>query len=84
VLATPGLSYRPGSRFGAHHYVFRRTNLPCLECGDTIRQLRQVTAADERGERSRITYFCPRCQLPENKRNEHLTRIRPARSKQAA
>jgi len=53
------------------HAVFRRTNLPCLACGDTIRQLRQVTQIagdDEDGsleaavERSRIIYFCPTCQ----------------------
>lgn len=69
----PVLSY-PGTRdrqSAARHAVFRRTNLPCLACGDTIRQLRQVTniaGDDEDGslntapEKSRIIYFCPTCQ----------------------
>lgn len=64
----------PGTRLreaAARHAVFRRTNLPCLECGETIRQLRQVTyiaGDDEDGslqkaqEKSRIIYFCPQCQ----------------------
>lgn len=58
----PSLVYTPGSEFGTRHYVFRRTNLPCLECNTTIRQLRQVTRTDEEGEKSRIIYFCPTCQ----------------------
>ncbi|MFB2920365.1 Fpg/Nei family DNA glycosylase [Aerosakkonema funiforme] len=58
----PSLVYTPGSEYGTRHYVFRRTNLPCLECGRTIRQLRQVTQADEEGEKTRIIYFCPTCQ----------------------
>jgi formamidopyrimidine-DNA glycosylase len=56
------LVYTPGSEYGTRHYVFRRTNLPCLVCGSTIRQLRQVTKADEEGEKTRIIYFCPTCQ----------------------
>ena len=56
------LVYTPGSEYGTRHYVFRRTNLPCLVCGGTIRQLRQVTKADEEGEKTRIIYFCPTCQ----------------------
>jgi DNA-formamidopyrimidine glycosylase len=58
----PSLVYTPGSEYGTRHYVFRRTNLPCLVCGSTIRQLRQVTKADEEGEKTRIIYFCPTCQ----------------------
>jgi len=58
----PSLVYTPGSEYGTRHYVFRRTNLPCLECGGTIRQLRQVTKADEEGDKTRIIYFCPTCQ----------------------
>jgi endonuclease VIII len=37
------LVYNPQTHWGTHHYVFRRTNLPCLLCGDTIRQQRQLT-----------------------------------------
>ncbi|HYB97930.1 MAG TPA: DNA-formamidopyrimidine glycosylase family protein [Candidatus Limnocylindrales bacterium] len=58
----PGLVYQAGREYGTRHYVFRRTNLPCLRCGSTIRQQRQVTRFDEEGEHTRITYFCPDCQ----------------------
>lgn len=58
----PSLVYRLGSDFGSRHYVFRRTNLPCLVCSNPIRQLRQTTRADETGEKTRIIYFCPVCQ----------------------
>jgi endonuclease VIII len=58
------LVYQPGREWGTRHYVFRRTNLPCVECGGTVRQTRQVThaAGDEEDERTRIIYFCPTCQ----------------------
>ncbi|MEG4508421.1 DNA-formamidopyrimidine glycosylase family protein [Microcoleus sp. F6_B4] len=62
LINNPSLVYTPGSEYGTRHYVFRRTNLPCLVCGSTIRQLRQVTRADEEGEKTRIIYFCPTCQ----------------------
>jgi endonuclease-8 len=62
LINDPSLVYTPGSEYGTRHYVFRRTNLPCLECGSTIRQLRQVTQSDEEGEKTRIIYFCPTCQ----------------------
>jgi formamidopyrimidine-DNA glycosylase len=56
--------------------VFRRTNLPCLRCGEIIRQLRQKTFNDEAAasvtapaaetiapeERTRIVYYCAKCQ----------------------
>lgn len=58
----PTLVYSPESEFGTRHYVFRRTNLPCLVCGHTIRQLRQMVRADQEGEKTRIIYFCPNCQ----------------------
>jgi formamidopyrimidine-DNA glycosylase len=58
----PGLAYRPGTDWGARHYVFRRTNLPCLMCGEKIRQKRQITYADDEREKTRIIYFCPNCQ----------------------
>jgi len=69
------LVYQPGREGGVRHHVFRRTNLPCLECGDVVRQRRQVTHADEEGERSRITYFCPTCQgVPMGPRSRRVSR----------
>ena len=60
------LVYQPGREYGTRHLVFRRTNLPCLRCGQTIRQLRQKTYdpdhIEEDGERTRIVYFCAKCQ----------------------
>ena len=54
------------SQWGARHYVFRRTNLPCLRCGGKIRQLRQVThtisSEDGEEDKTRILYFCEKCQ----------------------
>lgn len=64
MTADPSLVYQPGREYGTRHMVFRRTNLPCLRCGEKVRQLRQQTIrredADE--ERTRIVYFCPSCQ----------------------
>lgn len=60
------LVYQPGREYGTRHLVFRRTNLPCLRCGETIRQLRQKTYdpdhLEEDSERTRIVYFCAKCQ----------------------
>ena len=61
------LVYQPNREMGTRHLVFRRTNLPCLRCGTTIKQLRQPTyngstGEEESEERTRIVYFCPRCQ----------------------
>lgn len=59
------LVYQPGREYGTRHLVFRRTNLPCLRCGETIRQLRQATynlQPEDEEERTRIVYFCPKCQ----------------------
>src|SRR5688572_27108785 len=60
MASDPALVYQPGREYGTRHLVFRRTNLPCLRCGEAIRQLRQKTTPmnvdDE--ERSRIVYFC--------------------------
>ncbi len=70
------LVYVPGKEYGTHHYVFRRTNLPCLFCTTPVKQLRQiVTRRDEQDEQiedptpddeadtmTRIVYFCPNCQ----------------------
>lgn len=41
---------------GRRHYVFRRTNKPCWNCGTPIRQYRQGAG------KGRITYYCPNCQ----------------------
>ncbi len=62
MVREESLVYQIGKEGGTRHYVFRRTNLPCMVCGDTVRQLRQTTRHDEDGERTRITYFCPTCQ----------------------
>ncbi len=49
--------------WGGRHYVFRRTNLPCLVCGNPIRQKRQLTHQTVDGDdKERIIYFCPQCQ----------------------
>ena len=59
----PSLVYQPGREYGTRHMVFRRTNLPCLRCGEKIRQLRQRTShTEEEEERTRIVYFCAKCQ----------------------
>lgn len=61
VLSDATLRYSP-SEWGARHWVFRRTNLPCLKCGTPIRQLRQTTRVFDDGEKSRIIFFCALCQ----------------------
>ena len=62
----PSLVYQQGREYGTRHLVFRRTNLPCLRCGEKIKQLRQPTynsgGNEEEEERTRIVYFCPQCQ----------------------
>ena len=60
----PSLVYQPGREYGTRHLVFRRTNLPCLRCGEKIRQLRQKTIQiqEDGEERTRIVYFCAKCQ----------------------
>ena len=60
------LVYQPGREYGTRHLVFRRTNLPCLRCGEKVKQLRQKTynteTEEEAEERTRIVYFCAKCQ----------------------
>lgn len=59
------LVYQPNREYGTRHMVFRRTNLPCLRCGEKVRQLRQATynpEPEDQEERTRIVYFCPKCQ----------------------
>lgn len=64
MAGDPLLVYQPGREYGTRHLVFRRTNLPCLRCGEKIRQLRQKTTPLEEDdeERTRIVYFCAQCQ----------------------
>lgn len=66
LLSENELSYGDEIReFAARHAVFRRTNLPCLQCGAKIRQKRQITLKSEEEEgkdKSRIIYFCASCQ----------------------
>ena len=66
LLQENELSYGDEIReFAARHAVFRRTNLPCLQCGAKIKQKRQVTLKSEdevEKDKSRIIYFCPQCQ----------------------
>lgn len=74
------LVYQLGSEFGTRHYVFRRTNLPCLRCGNIIRQIRQVTRSDDEEEKTRIIYFCPTCQntkveLKKSKRKKYAVNV---------
>jgi endonuclease-8 len=74
------LVYSP-SEWGMRHWVFRRTNLPCLRCAEPVRQMKQVTRTWENdegeNEKSRVIYFCPSCQ---NVPPERLpTRRAPAR-----
>lgn len=61
------LVYQPGREYGTRHWVFRRTNLPCLRCAEPVRQLRQVTWGTGDEERDRIIYFCEKCQGVEAK-----------------
>jgi len=71
MRADPSLVYQSGREYGTRHLVFRRTNLPCLRCGELIRQRRQATFRSEASsvevesgepERTRIVYFCAKCQ----------------------
>ena len=64
MASDPSLVYQPGREYGTRHMVFRRTNLPCLRCGEKIRQLRQKTiqTQEDEEERTRIVYFCAKCQ----------------------
>lgn len=69
MAADRDLRYSPHAHtWNTRHWVFRRTNLPCLTCDDYVRQEHQLTREwvdDESGEaveKKRIIYFCPTCQ----------------------
>ena len=68
MASDPSLVYQPGREYGTRHLVFRRTNLPCLRCGEKIRQLRQKTIPhqNDEEERTRIVYFCAKCQATDS------------------
>jgi formamidopyrimidine-DNA glycosylase len=86
------LRYSPHAHaWNTRHWVFRRTNLPCLTCDGYVRQKHQVTRewTDEAGEpveKKRIIYFCPTCQgtsVPVKPARPHKDR-RPPDSEWAA
>ena len=67
MRADADLHYGEARDHNLRHWVFRRTNLACLVCGDTVRQQKQVTRRWEDGEgnleeKKRPIYFCPTCQ----------------------
>ncbi|MDX1418433.1 MAG: DNA-formamidopyrimidine glycosylase family protein [Rubricoccaceae bacterium] len=68
MVAERDLRYSPFAKpWNTQHWVFRRTNLPCLRCDDYVRQKHQVTREwkgddGETVEKKRIIYFCPTCQ----------------------
>ena len=63
MRADPALTYAAASDWNTRHWVFRRTNLPCLACGGLVRQKRQAVHTRPDGtENERIVYFCPTCQ----------------------
>ena len=75
------LRYSPHAHaWNTRHWVFRRTNLPCLQCDDYVRQNHQLTREwtdDETGEaveKKRIIYYCPTCQ---GVAGEHVKKARP-------
>ena len=72
MASDPSLVYVPGREYGTRHLVFRRTNLPCLRCGEKVRQLRQKTIQNEDTdeERTRIVYFCAKCQAADLRGSE--------------
>lgn len=75
------LRYSPHAHpWNTRHWVFRRTNLPCLRCDDIVRQKNQLTrewsdeTTGEVTEKKRIIYFCPTCQ---GVAPEYVTKARP-------
>lgn len=88
LLKDETLSY--GGRiveWAARHATFRRTNLPCLVCGDSIKQKQQVVYPSRDGddenepedEKARTIFFCPTCQNVDLK-----TLVTPKKSRKKA
>jgi endonuclease-8 len=53
------------ARRGEEHWVYQRAGRPCRRCGARILasgQARRAGIRPERDERSRLSYWCPRCQ----------------------
>ena len=81
MRADRDLRYSPHAHdWNTKHFVFRRTNLPCLRCGDVVRQKHQLShewtdeTTGERVEKKRIVYFCPTCQGVDP---QYVTKARP-------
>ncbi len=76
------MTYAAPTEWNTRHAIFRRTNLPCLRCGEKVRQKRQTTYfsddGDPENDRSRIIYFCPICQ---NVPPERFTPAKKSRAK---
>ena len=78
------LRYSPHAHtWNTRHWVFRRTNLPCLTCDDHVRQQHQLSHewTDDDGEtveKKRVIYFCPTCQ---GVAREHVKKARPHRDR---
>lgn len=67
LLSDPSLHYKPEiSEWAARHSAYHRTNLPCLRCGERIKQkfqaVYQTPDGDEENNKARLIYFCPACQ----------------------
>ena len=69
MAADRDLRYSPHAhQWNTRHWIFRRTNLPCLTCDDYVRQKHQLAheyvdgESGETVEKKRIVYFCPTCQ----------------------
>ena len=81
MKADRDLRYSPHAHdWNTKHFVFRRTNLPCLRCDDHVRQKHQLShtwtdeATGETVEKKRIVYFCPTCQGVDPR---YVTKARP-------
>lgn len=53
----PGHVTTGDTRRGRTNWVYGRERLPCLRCGTPIRSAQHGSA-----DRSRVAYWCPRCQ----------------------
>ena len=89
TAADRDLRYSPHAHaWNTRHWVFRRTNLPCLACDDYVRQEQQLTREwvdeddGETVEKKRIIYFCPTCQGERRVKlaRPHRTAARPTPS----
>lgn len=78
------MRYSPHAHaWNTRHWVFRRTNLPCVTCDDYVRQKKQLSHSwegddGETVEKKRIIYFCPTCQ---GVAPEHVKKARPHRDR---